>query len=203
MHCINCTDSLKETEVRWAYNEPYCEDCFDDLFDYCIRCDNIITRDEAIHNEEGESYCTSCWDDSYDDDAPENPDVYESDRETIITLSRNWLDGKLEYKRLISINRKDYFLKELRNSLGSVDEPLYVYGLKDRDEYQMKLSPNIKQRVEELLRENNIFIKILEDKGINRMGISYSLRAENLSLIIQIIKDLTQKKKEEEPLLQQ
>ena len=61
----------------------------------------------------------------------------------IIHLSRAWLNGKVEHKSLISINEKDYLLKTIRDKVGLVGNPLYLYGLQDREEYQIKASSDI------------------------------------------------------------
>ncbi len=70
MHCHNCDDELSDDQVRWAFEEPYCEDCFDNMFNYCCRCDGVIYRESAHYNDEGDPYCSDCYEDNFDDDAP-------------------------------------------------------------------------------------------------------------------------------------
>ena len=94
MQCNNCERELQDDEARWAFDEPYCENCFDETFNYCSRCDSVIYRSETQYNSDGDPYCRDCFDEDFDDDAPNNPDVYDSDRELIINLSRRWLEGQ-------------------------------------------------------------------------------------------------------------
>ena len=56
MHCHNCDEELRDDQVRWAFEEPYCEDCFDNMFNYCCRCDGVIYRESAHYNDEGDPY---------------------------------------------------------------------------------------------------------------------------------------------------
>ena len=134
---------------------------------------------------------TSCYEQEHDDDAPDNPEVYDSDREFIIQISRNWLQGKVEYKKLISINDKDYHLKAIKDKVGLVENPIYIFGLADRDEYQISASPNIIEDVKEVALINGIEAVIKEGIGCNRLGISLSLRQNNLPQIVNLIKQIT------------
>ena len=191
MKCTHCDEEIRDDSARWAWDEPYCENCFENLFNYCCRCDSVINRDETHYNADGDPYCSDCWDEDFDDDAPNNPNVFESDREHIIHLSRSWLQGKTDTRRFISINQKDYFLKTLRGKVGLVGSPLYIFGLTDRDEYQISASQNIMEDVKEFLLFNLPEIKVTETFGSNRLGISFSLRKENLPKIIELIKQIT------------
>ena len=112
--CTSCEAEIADSDVRWAFDEPYCDECFSESYNYCSRCDSVIYRSETHYNSDGDPYCSDCYDDDYDDDAPDNPEVYDSDRELIISLSRSWLQGKTETKRPIYINRKISFLRQSR-----------------------------------------------------------------------------------------
>ncbi len=127
----------------------------------------------------------------FDYDAPNNPEVTPSDREYIIQLSRSWLQGKVEYKKLISINDKDYHLKSIKDKVGLVETPLYLFGLVDRDEYQISASPNIIEQVREACLLNGIQSEVKEGIGCNRLGVSLSLRQGNLYQIVNLIKQIT------------
>lgn len=70
---------------------------------------------------------------------------------------------------------------------------LYLYGLRDREEFQIKASADLIDRVKELAPENII---VFEDIGHNRLAISKSLRENNLTDIIQLIKKVSQKRRE-------
>lgn len=191
MHCQNCEDELQDDEVRWAFEEPYCEDCFDNMFNYCCRCDSVIYRENAHYNDDGDPYCSDCFQEDYDDDAPDNPDVTESDRELVVKLSRSWLQGKVETRRPIFINDKDILLKTIKDKVGLVDNPIYVFGLVDRDEYQISVSSDLFDRVQSFILLNDIRVIVVSSPGCNRLGISLSLRKNNQQQIIELIKQIT------------
>lgn len=196
MHCHNCAEDLSDNSVRWAFEEPYCEDCFDNMFTYCCRCDGVIYRENAHYNDEGDSYCADCYEENYDDDAPENPDVSDSDRELVIKLSRSWLQGKIETRRPIFINDKDVLLKTMKDKIGLVNNPIYLFGLADRDEYQMSASGDLFESVQEYLLLNGIQAKCVSTPGCNRLGISLSLRKNHQTKIIELIKRISCVKEE-------
>ena len=192
MRCNNCNDNISDAEVRWTFEEPYCEGCFDSLFNYCIHCDSVIARDSSHFNNEGEPYCDECYQDEYEDDSPNNPEVSKADRDLIIDLSRAWLNGKVVNKRLISINERDFMLKTIRDKVGLVEHSLYLYGLIDREEFQIKASSDIISLVKQYLLINGIEAKVTEETaGTNRLGVSYSLRENNLKNIVKLIKSVT------------
>ncbi len=191
MHCHNCEDELHDDEVRWAFEEPYCEGCFDNMFNYCCRCDSVIYRESAHYNDEGDPYCSDCYESDFDDDAPDNPDVSDSDREHVIKLSRSWLQGKVETRRPIFINHKDILLKAIKDKVGLVDNPIYVFGLVDRDEYQISVSSDLFDRVQSYVLINDIKVIVVSSPGCNRLGISLSLRKNNQQQIIEMIKQIT------------
>jgi hypothetical protein len=191
MHCNNCEEELHDDAVRWAFEEPYCEDCFDNLFNYCCRCDSVIYRENAHYNDDGDPYCSDCYEDNYDDDCPDNPDVTDSDREHVIKLSRSWLQGKIETRRPIFINDKDILLRTIKDKVGLVDSPIYVYGLIDREEYQLSATSDLFDMVQSFIIVKQSTAKVVSTPGCNRLGISLSLRKNHQSEIIELIKTVT------------
>lgn len=191
MHCNGCEKELSDDEVRWAFDEPYCESCFEDTFNFCSRCDSVINRNETHYNSEGDPYCEECFEEDYDDEAPDNPDVYDSDREHIVRLSRSWLQGKVDTKRPIYINPKDILLKTIKDKVGLVDTPIYLFGLIDRDEYQISASSDLFNEVQGFIQLNNFEAKIISTPGCRRLGLSQSVRRDNQTEIINLIKTLT------------
>jgi hypothetical protein len=191
MHCHNCEDELRDDQVRWAFEEPYCEDCFDNMFNYCCRCDGVIYRESAHYNDEGDPYCSNCYESNYDDDAPDNPDVSDSDRELVVKLSRSWLQGKIETRRPLFINDKDILLRTIKDKVGLVDNPIYVFGLSDRDEYQLSVTADLFDRVQTFVQLNDLKAIVVSSPGCNRLGISLTLRKNNQKEIIELIKQIT------------
>jgi hypothetical protein len=191
MHCHNCDEELRDDQVRWAFEEPYCEDCFDNMFNYCCRCDGVIYRESAHYNDEGDPYCSDCYESNYDDDAPDNPDVTDSDRELVVKLSRSWLQGKIETRRPLFINDKDILLRTIKDKVGLVDNPIYVFGLTDRDEYQISVTADLFDRVQTFVQLNDLKAIVVSSPGCNRLGISLTLRKNNQKEIIDLIKQIT------------
>ena len=191
MHCENCNDPINDSDARWAFEEPYCEDCFDNMFNYCCRCDGVIYRESAHYNDDGDPYCSDCWESDFDDDAPDNPDVSDSDRELVVKLSRSWLQGKVETRRPIFINAKDILLRTIKDKVGLVDNPIYIFGLVDRDEYQISTSTDLFDRVQSYVLLNDIKAIVVSSPGCNRLGISLSLRKNNQKEIIGLIKTIS------------
>lgn len=196
MHCHNCGEALSDDQVRWAFEDPYCGDCFDNMFTYCCRCDGVIYRENAHFNDDQDPYCNDCYEENYDDDAPENPDVFDSDRELIIKLSRSWLQGKIETRRPLFINDKDILLRTIKDKVGLVDTPIYLFGLSDRDEYQISASSDLFDSVQSFVHLNDIKAIVVSSPGCNRLGISLSLRKNNQKEIIELIKNITTAKEE-------
>lgn len=191
MHCHNCEDELRDSEVRWAFEEPYCEDCFDNMFNYCCRCDSVIYRESSHYNDDGDPYCAECFEENYDDNCPDNPDVTDSDRELVVKLSRGWLQGKVETRRPVFINDKDILLRTIKDKVGLVDNPIYVYGLVDREEYQLSASADIFSSVHQFTLLNDIKVKVQASPGCNRLGISLFLRKNYQKEVVEMIKQIT------------
>ena len=191
MRCTNCNDTIPDGEVRWAYEDAYCESCFNDSYTYCSACDCVISRNEVVYNSSDDPMCNDCWSDAEDSDAPDNPEVTETDRDYILTLSRNWLSGKIDFRRFININTKDFFLSEIRTKVGLIDSPINLYGLKERNEYQITLSPDLEQNVRDLLPESLKYFTIKSVEGVRRLGLSYNIRKDYRPEVIQLIKSIT------------
>lgn len=190
MRCTNCEQEISEDNARWYNDNPYCENCFFDSYTYCARCDEPIDREYCRYDSHDEAVCSDCYEDDYDEDAPDNPEIYDSQRNEIIALANDWLLG-YKPKRLIKISQNDYMLEEIQKQLGMVDKGLYLYGLQDRTEYQIKASENIIDKVKDFTDNNNWDVTVIPDTGINRLGISWILRDTRLPEIIDLLKELT------------
>lgn len=190
MHCTNCDEPVHDDEVRWANEQPYCEECWDELYNYCSRCDGVILRESTLYDSSGDPLCSDCFQDNYDEDCPDNPTVTDTDRELVIKLSRSWLQGKLETRRPIFINDKDIHLKTIKDKVGLVDTPIYLFGLLDRDEYQISASSDLFQFIQHYILIN-ISATAVSTPGCNRLGISLSLRKNKQLQIVELIKSIT------------
>lgn len=193
MRCTSCEREYDPDDMRWFNDEPYCEECFFESFTFCSRCDEAIDRDYARYNSSDEAMCSDCYEEDDDPDAPENPEIFDSQRNEIISLAKDWLKGKRP-KRLIKINPNDFSLAEIQSGVGLVDHALYLYGLQDREEYQLRVSPNLFNRVSQYTSLNNWNIILEQDVGANRIGISRTLRENKFDSIIDLLKYLTTNK---------
>lgn len=190
--CTSCNDCITEDETRWAFDSPFCEDCFDDGYVYCQRCDALMSRSDAHFSDDGDAYCSECWDEDFDDDSPNNPDVYDADREQIIELSRNWLLGKQSKRSPIKVNERDHQLIKLRDKVGLVEHPVYVFGLQDREEFQISVSPNLLAYTKEFILLNGMDWKVQEGIGCNRLGLALNIRQNSLKMAAKLVLSLTE-----------
>ena len=183
-YCEQCGEAVSEDGGHWYNDEMYCEGCFYDSYTYCQRCDDSVSRDYCFTDNDGDHLCDRCWDENIDDNAPVDPEVNDSERKQIINLSKCWLKGE-KPKTLIRINRNDHLLEEIQAGVGLVGHALYLYGLQDRDEFQIKASADLIDKVKEHAPKNCI---VFQDIGHNRLAISRTLREEHREEIIQLIK---------------
>lgn len=192
--CTGCMETIPEGEVRYAFDEAYCERCFDDLFTYCCRCDRLLNREDVQWDRDGDPHCSECFEEENDDESPDNPEVYDADRQLIVELSRGFLAGRLIKHSLIKVNKNDILLTKLRDKVGIVDNPVYVYGLIDREEYQLSVSQNLIDDTKEFILLHGLDWRINPDSGVNRIGISLTLRKNNLKDVVNLIRQTTRSK---------
>ena len=187
IYCSCCSEKIGQGEIRWAEEEAYCDDCFCELFTHCDHCDDVVRRSNAYFDDLGNAHCSNCWDEENDDECPDNPHVDDADRKLIVELSRSWLLGKHAKRCVLKINQKDYLLSRIKERVGLVDQSIYLFGLQDREEYQLSASSNLVDQVKEFILLNGLDWKVTEGIGCNRIGISYSLRQNHLSPLIKLI----------------
>ena len=191
-HCDCCEKQLDEDDVRWAFDNPLCDDCFSETYTYCNSCDDVITRDEAYY-ENDDPFCYNCYEDNTDNNAPNNPPVDETDRELIIHLSNNWLTGKTNLKYPLKINKNDLLLPELKTKTGLIDKQIYVYGLLDREEYQLRATTDLFNHISQYVTLNNWNVKLTsETSGVGRLGVSKELRENRTAELAAMIHSITQ-----------
>lgn len=91
----------------------------------------------------------------------------------------------------LRINASDVILTRIKEKVGLVEHPIYLFGLKDREEYQLSVSSNLMDSVREFLMLNGLDWKVTEGIGSNRLGISQALRKECLPGILKLIRNIT------------
>lgn len=193
MRCHICNTLLDEDTVVRSIGFDYCRTCYDQQFRYCTNCDERININ-YVHYHDDDPFCSECYEEDYDDDSPQNPPVYSADRELIIKLSRAWLEGEVPHFRPIYINPRDLELPEIREKVGLVENPIYLFGLYDREEFSLLVSRDLFEDVEEFLLINGYDWKVTEHSGNKRIGISLTLRKNHKDEITALIKELTKTK---------
>uniref|UniRef100_A0A6M3JL09 Putative amidoligase enzyme n=1 Tax=viral metagenome TaxID=1070528 RepID=A0A6M3JL09_9ZZZZ len=58
--CENCKDAITNGDQIIQSGLYYCQDCFDNLFSICPRCDRIVLQD-SMEEVEGDDYCQRCY----------------------------------------------------------------------------------------------------------------------------------------------
>lgn len=192
--CNICDGEIYEGEERFVDDLILCEDCFSDRYTYCRECDRQIHRDDARYGEDGDPYCEDCYESNYEDDAPQNPEVFPSDRDLILKLSECWLEGVNVNESLIKVNFRDPYLDEIRGKVGLIDNPIYCFGLRDREEYQLSASEDILEDVKQYITDKNLSLKVTEGIGIRRLGIAMDLRTYHKDMIVKLIQSLCTEK---------
>jgi hypothetical protein len=59
--CVACENKVHEDDTYWGDDEPYCERCFYDRFDYCAGCDETYNNEETTYIENIGSLCDDCY----------------------------------------------------------------------------------------------------------------------------------------------
>ena len=190
IECTSCDNEFDSDDIRWYGDDPYCENCFFDRYTYCSQCDEPVNRDCCRYDSNDDPICDDCFEEDIDNNAPDNPEISDAEREQIVTLSKSWLKGERS-KTLIRINRHDLYLSDIQEKAGLVSNPIYLYGLIDRDDYQIRVSHNIFNQVSQHVTLNNWGVTLEEGTGVNRLGISRSLRENKLTDVIELIKEIT------------
>lgn len=190
MRCTVCGYRIYDDNVYWVDASPYCEVCFNEEFVYCRNCDLIVAITNSYLGDEG-LYCESCYEEISENDFPRNPVVDDSDRELILKIARQNLFKK-ERLCYIQINPDDAFLKDIRLKVGEIKTPIYLYGLKDRDECQIEASKDLLPGIARaILRYDLGLVKINETTSRRRLGLSYELRLKSQDKIVKLIKEIT------------
>lgn len=191
--CVHCLNSFPIDEVYTVADDIYCPDCYSKHWFYCDGCgEDLSLDDQCICNR-----CSDCCNCKKELRYEQNPKV--SKREVMEVCK---IIGIKYYKMPatkypLGINKDDYKLPELAAVVGLLNESLYVYGLKDREEYNLLIPPDKVRMVS----------KFLERKGWKymtgdycRLAISYSLRDKEFDNVAELIKLMCGKPKKEKLL---
>jgi len=60
--CNNCGCNLYEGDIYWAYDEPYCDNCYSESYTGCYNCDETIELDSSnTFYANDYAYCERCF----------------------------------------------------------------------------------------------------------------------------------------------
>lgn len=120
------------------------------------------------------------------------PEMNEKEREKIITIATT-------EKTYNNFNYKDYYLYDIILEVGEVKFPIYIYGLIDRQEYEIRCTEDILKKLNKLKLANNNKMKtpkgevniLIEEDEVKRLGISLDLRKNYRDFCIELIRKIT------------
>ena len=197
--CTSCGRSIENEEnVLYGFDQPYCERCFDETFYYCYDCDRLIYQSDSYSDSAGNPICEDCHDNEDEDDpnCPENPAVTDLDREVIINLSNDWLNGRTNTMTTIKTKKGDYKLNDIKEKVGQVNNSVFVYGLMDREEYQLTATFDIITQVRDFLDKKHKFYTVQVESGIRRLGICKEFREKWFDVTVELIKAIGSERSE-------
>jgi hypothetical protein len=91
LSCYSCGDDINEDDSYIAPNgESYCQDCFYDIYDYCVHCDETFYRDDMYYVENEGDICASCLDRHYS--RCERCEEYHADSSIIVIEGDSYCD---------------------------------------------------------------------------------------------------------------
>ena len=61
MHCHNCEEEVNDDAVRWAFEEPYCEECYNENYFNCNDCGDEVYREDTYIDYNGYAICNRCY----------------------------------------------------------------------------------------------------------------------------------------------
>jgi len=198
MYCSICEIEVgDDIDYRNINGRIVCDSCFEENYHYCSRCDAIIHSDVTYWDDYGDPLCEDCREEeekSYDEECPDNPDVSLDEIKSVVELANQWLNDDSPKRYNISIRSGDFHLTELRIKVGLIVNPVYVFGLYDRTDYQISASQNLINQVKDFIEENKLGWTIHEGIGTNRIGLAYSIRANEFDQVLSLIKQITENK---------
>jgi len=63
--CRSCGAILHPDDALWYDDEPYCETCFYENFDFCQHCGEAFPMDQILRGPNGYLYCETCFDEMF------------------------------------------------------------------------------------------------------------------------------------------
>lgn len=198
-HCSFCDDCER---VIWSENSfnvndrTICESCFNEHYGTCEACGVNLHRDQLFSNDNGYDYCEGCYESDDDKIHIESREANEDDIDNVVYLLLNSL------KRKNPFNPRDSFLREIAEKIGEVENPVYLFGLRDRPDYEISVTPALYERIKHCIMDfmgqeylaiwSSVAPVIVRDcKNRYAIGFSKNLRENYQEWICEFIQDIT------------
>lgn len=193
MQCVICDEELDSNSVRYAYHDPYCEDCFDDRYDYCFECCRIINlSNNDWYDDDDNRICSSCYNKRTNGPKyPINPNVNDSDRTEVLKLAKQYVQTLGADKFTLRTKPGDYRMKEIAEAVGKISKPIYLFGIKDEKNYRILATQDILGLVVNYFEDKAHIVDrkdIVQNKGYLRLGLDRALRAVHFDKCVELIK---------------
>lgn len=169
-----------------------CEDC-DSNYTACENCEDEIHNDNSWYDEDGGPYCRSCYHERCEEEGEReglfwvdsNPPVKPGYVEKILAI----LSRPLPKKGLSRIagNMEDAHIPEIIEKVGPVQNPIYVYGLIDREEFEFAASSDLLPYAQAILGYG---VELQPVPGNKRFGVARKHRDRTLGWVVSIIRGI-------------
>ena len=88
-------------------------------------------------------------------------------------------------------NEGDPYIAQIIRVVGKVDFPAYLYGLQDREEYQLSLATITLRKFQKSGWKRGF--KATGNSSLNKIGICLDLRKNQFNRVVRLIKHLTRR----------
>lgn len=182
--CLNCGPFVKINQYG------ICFECFQTMG--VCDCGDIVKRD-TMANHKGKLICRNCADKLKRITSLVASDSEVSEMTKILETTSP--------KTLLRTNtyNPDDELFDIVAKIGKVKNPIYIYGLLDRHEYGMAISPDLAKDIPLAcdFKENVVidtpsgFVNIIKTSRLRSIGISKDLRVNHQEWVVDLIKGIT------------
>ena len=209
--CYDCGTTICVGDGTYVGEDLVCDHCYQNHYFNCEHCGTSYHNDD--YGEDG--YCRYCCEDSDSERNDEercirinSEDASVGEIEATLCL----LAGEMKRLRLRNrCNSNDIYLDEIVSQVGLVDDPVYLYGLIDREEYGLLVDPDTFKFLDAkgsihtvagkdiVAVESFSFIPIvrhIHDRHIRAIGISRALREDFRDWVCNFVANITKKEEE-------
>lgn len=171
--CVKCNTYLK------GLKHGYCPECFEKMA-FCDGCGNITDR-TSMAQHKGKLLCKSCKSKLKDIKSK-----VASDEEISKIVKMLTSDIPKTMLRTNTYNWEDDGVSKIAAKIGKVQKPIYIYGLIDRPEYGIAISPDLWR--EDVINTPIGAINVIKTSNLKSIGICRNLRLNHPDWVAGFIK---------------